>query len=139
MNLIISVVFAYIFLGISQVRTVLCTPVKITFGTILTAFLFWFSDIVIVHLTTGINHQRGRDVAFALVDILSKWVAMTLIIWALMCTAGLLIDNLLITSVIIFVVTFISMPILGIVQHIISNVLVLILAIPADLLFPLKK
>ena len=143
-NITISIVLAYVMLGVSQVTEDLAahridTPmwaVRPTFGKMLLVGALWFRRPFI---EAKFSQQVARNTAFAFLKVILPLVMLTAFVWVCIIASERWFDSLALRIVTVavllvvggnFVVPWLSLLVMP---------LTLIIALPIDLLFPLKK
>lgn len=145
MRLVLSGAIAYLMFGISQVLGDLSGRSSMT-GTwvhhptlgraILIAAMWPSRPMYEISLATT---QRAREIAFGLARLLSQMIVMTAFVWLSVTGAVHLFSNpvLQVLGTAVFVAV-IGLPLMPLVE-VVAVVVMMILAWPLDLLFPLKE
>lgn len=141
MLIVISLVLAFIFLGISEVLndlggSVIDRPMwanQPTLGMSVLVALTWFYKPFIYS-----KHSRGRTIAFGLLDVIMKLSIVASFIWCCIAISihffESVILEILVSALLIGIGSFIVLPLISLLMIPVS----LIAAWPLDLMFPLE-
>ena len=144
-TIIISLILAFVFSGISQVMKDLGeSPInrpgwamRPTAGGAFMAAISWFTRPFIDAYYS--NGQLGRAIAYGLLGVLTQLTVLTAFFWGAITLTGNYIDSTVLQVIAVGVILVFGAPIILPIASILIIPITLIVAFPIDFIFPLKE